>query len=272
MYSVNVLADTPDYRFVLHRNKIPSSTLLVTFDVITSGISDNGFGTKVAIKNSIDNLYVSQREFSSYQCLSREEFNSITQEVFVNYENVLFYGHSLGGYASLYYSFGNNVSVFSICPRCPAHFYFRNLRAYASYNEPFKHEVIEKSQNSNWVVLWDPKNIDNGFVEDFIKFERIDRVIKIPNLGHGNAPKILTVNNSLQNFLREWFSTGGAFKDLPAPYLEFESNYLLLNKKAKNYETKGLYTEALELFKKSYNIFANSAAEKSISRVLKKIV
>lgn len=270
MYDVKVLADTVDYKFVLHRNLNFSSTLLVTFDVITAGLAYDGFGTKIAKKNSVDNLYVSQRQFSSYQGLSRDAFNSITKDLFSNYQRVLFYGHSLGGYSSLYYSYENNAEVFSICPRCPAHSYFRHVRAYSTYQEPFRHEEIAKSDSSNWIVLWDPKNIDNGFINEFIKLNRINRIIKVPDLGHGNAPKILTVNNSLQSFLHLWILKSNP-NDISAPFIEFESNYLLMNKKAKYFESKGRYSEALQLFKESNKIFGTPSTEKSINRVLSKI-
>jgi len=75
-YACDIVAEADDYQITWHRKQDyqPGRVLLITFDVIGSKKGTRGFGTSLAIKNGIDNLYVSQRRGTSYQQLSREDF------------------------------------------------------------------------------------------------------------------------------------------------------------------------------------------------------
>lgn len=248
-YKCEVVAEQEDYQLTLNRGKVEASTLLVTFGPIGSRKDTQGFGTSQAMKNNADNLYVSQRRGTSYQQLSRETFWGCTQGIFPKYERILFYGHSLGGYASLYYSWNQKAEVFSICPRCPAHPMWRTK--YAKFNQEFRHQPVIKSPGSYWTVLWDPEDPDNRFVETLIGFDKIDKEIRVKKLGHSGAPKILTLNGSLQRFVSDWIQMS---ETSSVPSYDQGTNFVLLNSTARRLIKKQHFMEAIQLLETSLNV------------------
>ncbi|MCC5972152.1 MAG: hypothetical protein JJU15_19620 [Pararhodobacter sp.] len=245
----SVVAETADYQITLNQGHTEATVLLVTFDYIGADKKPRGFGTSQAMANGADNLHVSQRQGTSYQYLSRAALASATRDIFPNYARVLFFGHSLGGYAALYFSWVQNAEVFAICPRCPAHPMFSRLLT--KYSQKFLHEPIQKSPDSFWTVLWDPEDHDNRFIENFVGLKNIDRDIRVQELGHDNAPKILTLNGSLQRYLVEWI-TQRPISALPS--FDEGSNFILLRKTAENLIKLRKFREAVPLLEKSIRL------------------
>lgn len=267
-YICDIIAEADDYQISWHRRQnhgaeVGGAALLVTFDVISSKKGTHGFGTSQAIKNGIDNLYVSQRRGTSYQQLSREDFRRHSETVFAQYDRILFYGHSLGGYASLYYSsLTRNAEVFAICPRCPAHPMFHETY-HAKYGQDFRHEQIFKSPGAQWTILWDPRNADNQFIEENVGLENIDRQIRIKKLAHGGAPRILTVNKSLQTYVADWINR----RELAVlPSFDKATNYILLYKAGRKLIRQQQFGEAVRMLERSLQLVDTPIARELLAQ------
>lgn len=248
-FTSSIVAETEDYQITLNRGRAEAAVLVVSFDFIGSDKKTRGFGTNQAIWNKADNLFVSQRRGTSYQHLSRAAFSAAASALFPRYERVLFYGHSLGGYAALYYSRAHNSDVFAICPRCPAHPYYRRLST--RYSQAFLHEPIVKSPNSYWTVLWDPADHDDGFIEAHIGVENIDRAIRVQDLGHDSAPRILTLNGSLQRYLAEWIANR---RISALPSFEPGTHFVKMTNTARDFIKQRRFREAVQLLERSIGL------------------
>jgi len=267
-YKYKIVATADNYQITLNQWRAEARTLLVTFDTIEEKKRAWGFGTSQAMKNNVDNLHVSQRKGTSYQYLSREVFWKYSQPVFKNYDRVLYYGHSLGGYATLYYSLDQIVDAFSICPRCPAHPKYNQIVKYSKYEQIFQHDPIVKNPDSFWTILWDPENIDHEFIEEFVGIEKIDRQIRVDDLGHSGAPKILTLNGSLQKYIAEWIA--GA---VPSAYPSFDEgkNPVLLHKKARAEIKNRKFNDAATLLEKSLALVNSTKVQNLLDQIRKTI-
>ncbi|MCC5987851.1 MAG: hypothetical protein JJT95_09230 [Pararhodobacter sp.] len=248
-FTSSIVAEAEDYQITLNRGRAEAATLVVSFDYIGSDKKTQGFGTNQAIWSKADNLFVSQRKGTSYQHLSREAFSAAAGDIFPRYDRVLFYGHSLGGYAALYYSCAHKSDVFAICPRCPAHPFYRRLLT--RYSQAFLHGPIVKSPNSFWTVLWDPADHDNRFIESHIGVENIDRAIRVQDLGHDSAPRILTLNGSLQRYLAEWI---GNKRISALPSYEPGTHFVLMINTARDFIRQRKFSEAVQLLERSIGL------------------
>ena len=62
----DVLAKTDGFQITYYEQSRDSDKVLVTFDGIGSDISDSGFGTKFALANGYNHVFVAQRIRSRY--------------------------------------------------------------------------------------------------------------------------------------------------------------------------------------------------------------
>ena len=136
---------------------------------------------------------------------------------------------------------------------------------HAKYGQDYRHERILKSPGAQWTVLWDPRNVDDKFIEEFVGFENICRQIRIKDLGHARAPKILTINKSLQTYVADWINQR---KPLALPSFDKRTNYIILYNAGKKLLKQRQFSEAVRTLEKSLQLMDTPMARKLLAQAL----
>lgn len=202
-----VLARTDWYAITLHRRAEPSRGVMVTFDNISFGIQERGFGTDFALKLGFDNIYVSQKKESQYQGLSVADFHAAVAPVTAG-RNVFAYGASLGAYAALYYGGCIDARIVASAPKNSAH---PSIGSDRFAGLAFRHVEISETPLSSKppIILIDPHSR-----EDMIFLERCVRpaypqaqVVEYPYAGHA-VLETIQANGQLGKLTRGIFVRG----------------------------------------------------------------
>lgn len=180
--------------------------MLITFGAVSSGITARGWGTEFSLKQGYDNIYVAQREGSQYQDLPLEDFRQAVAPVAAQYDRVITYGASLGGYAAIYYGGVIDAEIVSVSPHNSAH----PLIHRQSFRKlPFAHAEIRDNPVSSRMltVVYDPTlPNDVAFIDYLVRPAYPDlREVEFPHGGH-----------ALLNTLK----VDGVLKDFVVPLLE----------------------------------------------------
>ena len=162
------LRSHPGFRITLHRHAEPTKILLISFGSVGSRLAGRGFGTALAAKYGYDNIYVAQRPGSQYQELAAEQFSEAVTPYLGDYDRVVAYGASLGGYAAVYYGGSIEAHIVAVSPHNSAHPLidrdsFRTL--------PFTHrEIVENAASAHPpVIISDPtRHDDQEFINRLI--------------------------------------------------------------------------------------------------------
>lgn len=160
-------------------------TVVVTFDPFGAGFQEKGFGSDFCVSKGWSNIHVSQKPGTQYQELSAYDFRSALIGVVENYDNVVAYGASLGGYCALYYGGVINAKILAFSPRNSAH----PVIAKGPFSKiKFKHNEIKELPLScfNPVVLLDPyQDKDLVFYNSCVRPAYPDaNVVEVPFGGH----------------------------------------------------------------------------------------
>ncbi len=180
-----ILKETSGYRISHHTGEESAQVLLITFGAVSSGITTRGWGTQFALKQGYDNIYVAQREGSQYQDLPLEAFREAVAPVAADYDRVVTYGASLGGYAAVYYGGVIDAEIIAVSPHNSAHplIHRRSFRKL-----PFAHSEIKDNPVSSKppIVVHDPTlPNDNAFIDYLIRPAYPDlQTVEIPHGGH----------------------------------------------------------------------------------------
>jgi len=179
------IASQPGYLITLHRSKASSKVLLISFDGITGTLREKGFGSQFALKNGYDHLFVAQAEGTQYQRLSIESFRAAVMPIASNYDRVVTYGNSLGGYCALYYGGVIGAQIIAGAPKNSAHPLIRR----ASLGDlAFTHREIADNPKSplDPVILFDPRRSgDKLVIEKLVRPAYPNaKYIELPFAGH----------------------------------------------------------------------------------------
>lgn len=252
---VEVLARTDWYAITHHRRAEPSRGVMVTFDNISFGIRDKGFGTDFALKLGFDNIYVSQRKESQYQGLSIEDFHAAVAPVTAG-QNVFAYGASLGAYAALYYGGCIDARIVASAPKNSAH---PSIGSNRFAGLEFRHVEISQTPLSSKppIILIDPHNR-----EDTIFLDRCVRpaypraqVVEFPYAGH-NVLETIQANAQLGRLTRGIFVKG----QVPEIQLRTEGCHIYHCERGRHLRQTGDLAEAETQLLRSLDICLNKTA------------
>lgn len=166
--AVSALKEHPGYRITLHQQPEPAAMLLVSFGSVGSRLTPDGFGTPIARKYGYDNIYVAQRPSTQYQELPVEELCAGVAPYLENYDRVVSYGASLGGYAAVYYGGPIGAHIVAVSPHNSAH----PLIARPSISMlPYTHREIAENPASEHapIIISDPtRHDDQEFINRLI--------------------------------------------------------------------------------------------------------
>ena len=180
------LDTTDDYQITFHQaGEAPSKTLVLTFGGQPSDLGSEGFGTDFCLLGGYDTIHVAQRYTTQYQGLSLEAFIASVKPVVANYTDIVCYGPSLGGYASLYYGGAIDARIIVAAPMLPAWPHLKN-KSYADLEITHRplHEVPKSSHTP--VVIYDPMaGTDKSNIDTIVQaaYPTLTRV-EVPFAGH----------------------------------------------------------------------------------------
>src|SRR5699024_10568080 len=165
--------------------------------------NETPFGFKLLRKQQLDIIAVRKRKKgSSQQDLKREEFESAVSILVKNYKDKIAYGHSLGGYTSLYYTSGINCRILALSPRLSVHPKYGKEK---KKNRGFKHDLTHPYNDKiEPIIVYDPKDkIDHRYVNDeLLKCFPNAILIKMPYAGHGIARHLLRMGKLKEYILK----------------------------------------------------------------------
>ncbi|WP_417420376.1 hypothetical protein [Halomonas sp.] len=202
-------------------NKV-EGIVVISFDTITGGLKNKGFGTDFLNKNLIENIFVSHRTYSFYQGLSLKQFYDSVKN-YLDDRKVYTYGSSLGAYAAVFYAGVINAKAIALAPRCSIDPIYSE-KFPTEYKQVFYHE---KMSSTNIVSKDEPIIVFDPLYEKDILFvsKRIALAYpaaeywEIPNGTHSVA---LTLKNS--SVLKDFFFkiiNGENFREI---FVDVESN------------------------------------------------
>lgn len=179
------LADHADYRItLLQAGEQPADRIIVSFGGQPSDLSDVGFGSKFALENGWDNIFVAQRHGTQYQGLSLEAFRDAVLPV-VSGRDVLTYGASLGGYCALYYGGAIDARILAAAPMLPA---WRPLKIRRYDGLGITHRDLCEVPRSSAapVVIYDPERPPDRLLVDQMVMPAYPRarLVPVPFAGH----------------------------------------------------------------------------------------
>lgn len=175
-----------DYEITLHTGEAKQgSKLVITFGGQPSDLASSGFGTSFVSSMGFDTLYVAKKLGTQYQGLSIESFDAAVSPVVDDWDDVITYGSSLGGYAALYYGGSINARCIAAAPMLPA---WRPLKipAYADLKMNHSELIDVPHSNHNPVVIFDPfASPDLCLIENMVRpaYPNL-REVRIPYAGH----------------------------------------------------------------------------------------
>ncbi len=206
---MEIIANSDDYRITFHAaGDKPSDTLIITFSGLPTGLEDQGFGTDFCLVHGYDTIFTAQRIGTQYQGLSLEDFHAAVAPKVAEYKNVVCYGPSLGGYASLYYGGSINARIIVAGPLLPAWPHLKNRKCVDLVITHKPLAEVPKTEHSP-VVVFDPM-----FVGDKRNIEMMVapvypnmRKVEVPFSGH---PVLVSLAKAriLRPFILHFFETG----------------------------------------------------------------
>lgn len=239
LYMPKILAKEDDFAITYHKCHDLSLGVIVTFDNISFGIREKGFGTDFALKSGFDNIYVSQKKNSQYQGLSVDTFHDIVSP-FTLGRKVFSYGSSLGAYAALYFGGCINAKIIASAPKNSAH---PSVGASRFKQLSYKHlELVEAPTSSQRpLVLFDPyRREDVKFIDTCVRpaYPHAD-YREYPFAGH-------TVLETIQsNGLLGEFTRGIFLEDrVPEISLKKDGCHIYHCEIGRNFRLKGKNSEA----------------------------
>lgn len=198
-----ILFDNGESRIEFYKKMDSVDQIIISFDSLHMDWNEPAFGYVLLKKQSIDIIAVRKRKKSTYQQdLTQEDFINTVAPLAEQYSDRLAYGHSLGGYLSLYYA--SNIKkcrILSLAPRLSIH---------PVYGRKTKHDTKEflhnlsNNYNANIepIIVYDPRDrVDGKYVHEELlaKFPN-SILVKMPYGGHGIARHLLRMGE-LKNFI-----------------------------------------------------------------------
>jgi hypothetical protein len=175
-----------DYEITLHTCSTKQhSKLVVTFGGQPSGLASSGFGTDFVLSMGFDTIHVAQKFGTQYQGLSIKSFHTAVSPLVKDWDDVITYGSSLGGYAALYYGGSINARCIAAAPMLPA---WRPLKIPAYKKLEMSHlELIDVPVSKHDpVVIFDPCIArDLYLIENMVRpaYPNL-REVRVPYAGH----------------------------------------------------------------------------------------
>lgn len=167
--------------------------VIITFDSRDVDWNEPPFGFKLLLRQDVDIIAVRQKAKRTYQqSLSQEEFMNAVETLVNGYDDKLAYGHSLGGYTSLYFAANLNCRILSLAPRISIHPVYGKPSTRAQYD--FKHKLAHNYNDTiSPIIAYDPKEImDHRYVNEVLLPAYPNAIlIKLPYSGHGVARHLL---------------------------------------------------------------------------------
>lgn len=186
MPQLNKVITDDEFEITLHRAaETPSEKLVITFGGQPSGISQKGTGTDFALSLEYDTIFVAQKHGTQYQGLSLAQFEDIVGPVARNWDDVICYGCSLGGYAALYFGGILNARIIAAAPMLPA---WKRLAIPSYADLSVRHIALKYTPLSshNPVVIFDPMIArDQLLIDEMVLPAYPDaRQVRVPYAGH----------------------------------------------------------------------------------------
>lgn len=243
------LFDNGKSRIEYYKQKKQTDKVVIVFDSLHMDWKGEPFGFKLLSRQNIDIIAVRKKYKGTYQQdLSQGDFIHTLEKLVDGYEDKIAYGHSLGGYLSLYYASNLNCRILSLAPRLSIHPKFGRENFIEQFE--FNHNQSNKYNNSiRPIVVYDPKSkVDNKYVteEVLVQFPNA-KLVKMPYGGHGIARHLLRM---------------GVLKDFILNVIDGENptyNRSLKCKSANYYRLLGR-----ECLKRNKMIWASKMAKKAV--------
>lgn len=184
--NMHTLAEDDDYQITLHNCEAKKANkVVVTFGGQPSGLRNTGFGTDFVLSMGFDTIHVAQKFGTQYQGLSVNNFYDVIAPRLDNWDDIVCYGSSLGGYAALYYGGSIDARCIAAAPMLPA---WRPLKIPAYKDLEMKHlEMLDvPASKHNPVVIFDPcVSRDLYLIENMVRpvYPNL-REIRVPYAGH----------------------------------------------------------------------------------------
>lgn len=170
-----------------------NTKVIIIFDSRDMDWHQPPFGFKLLIRQNLDIVAVRQKEKRTYQqSLSQDEFVNTLKELVEGYKDKIAYGHSLGGYTSLYYASILNCRILSLAPRISVHPVYGSSNMIKRHN--FEHKLDHNYNDKiEPIIVYDPKNqMDSTYVQKALLTAYPNAVtIKLNYGGHGIARHLL---------------------------------------------------------------------------------
>lgn len=259
------LAETSGYLITYHKNPQPTNTIMITFGGLPSKKTPTGFGSKFALKQGYDHIFVAQEQGSQYQGLGLTEFVKAVQP-YLEGKNVVTYGSSLGAYAALYYGGAVNAVIIASAPKNSAHRFMKK----DNYSHiVFRHKDLKDVPQSGTppLILFDPYREEEArFIDRWVTpaYENAT-LLRIPYAGH-------TVLDTMQKsgVLKDFITTYVEEREIIPFELEEENSYIWHAEKGRKLLAESEYKISKEHFQASLRLQQNGEAAAGLVRVLLK--
>lgn len=198
------LFDNGETRIDFYKKLEKVEKVILSFDSLYMNWNELPFGFKLLRKQQLDIIAIRKRKKGySQQDLTQEEFKNAVSTLVKDYDDKIAYGHSLGGYTSLYYASNINCRILSLAPRLSIHPKYGKVNKKAK--EEFKHNLTHNYNDQiKPIIVFDPKDkLDSRYVQDeLLKFFPNAILIKLPYGGHGIARHLLRMGTLKEYILK----------------------------------------------------------------------
>lgn len=167
--------------------------IFITFDSLNMDWHEPPFGFKLLLREDVDIIAVRQKEKKTYQqSLSQEEFMTALKTLVGGYEDKMAYGHSLGGYTSLYFASNLNCRILALAPRISVHPIYGNKEIIQTHE--FQHRLDHNYNDKiKPIIVYDSKDkMDNKYINEALLPAYPNAIIiELKYGGHGIARHLL---------------------------------------------------------------------------------